>query len=241
MKNGKPSNLFPLLKAVKHPFGDHQKAYETYFCAGKNKGYGRRVVWDATGSSNLSELRHHVASHLLHMTKDECLANLPKQTREFRKVPVCSRHQLQHNQALDELVSLFWTWQPHVSAFLDNLVVVVAVLIFLRMTFQAKAYHTSGSLETSGEIILSAVQRVRQIGSYAKVDATVALANEFLQSEPAIVIFTSFTKVAKLVHQKLAERGWVGEVLTGETPAKKRQGMVDRFQVRTSDVWVHVS
>lgn len=31
MKNGKPSNLFPLLKAVKHPFGDNQKKYEVRF------------------------------------------------------------------------------------------------------------------------------------------------------------------------------------------------------------------
>ena len=107
MKNGKPSNLFPLLKAVRHPFGDHQKAYESHFCAGKEKSFGRgRVVWDANGSSNLVQLRQHVASHMLHMTKEECLEELPPKTREFRQVPVSSRHQLQHNQALNELVGV---------------------------------------------------------------------------------------------------------------------------------------
>jgi hypothetical protein len=40
--------------------------------------------------------------------------------------------------------------------------------------------------------------------------------------------------VAKQVHQQLAASGWEGELLTGETPAKKRQGMVDNFQVRRS-------
>lgn len=106
MKNGKPLNLFPLLKAVNHPFGDHQKAYETYFCAGHTKQFGRgSVVWDANGSSNLPQLREHVASHLLYMTKEECLDELPPQTRVFRHVPVSSRHQLQHNLALNELVS----------------------------------------------------------------------------------------------------------------------------------------
>ena len=106
MKNGKPLNLFPLLKAVNHPFGAHQLAYETYFCAGQTKKFGRdREVWDANGSSNLSQLRQHVSSHLLYMAKEECLDELPPRTRVFRHVPVSSRHQLQHNLALNDLVS----------------------------------------------------------------------------------------------------------------------------------------
>lgn len=105
MKNGKPLNLFPLLKAVRHPFGSHQKAYEIHFCAGREKSYGPgRPVWDANGSSNLPQLRAHISSHLLHMTKEQCLADLPSQTRLFRKVPVSSRHQLRHNNALNDLV-----------------------------------------------------------------------------------------------------------------------------------------
>jgi hypothetical protein len=64
-----------------------------------------QVVWDAYGSSNLLQLRLHVASHMLHiMTKEECLEELPPQTRVFRQVPVSSRHQLQHNMALNTLV-----------------------------------------------------------------------------------------------------------------------------------------
>ena len=35
MKNGKPSNLFPLLKAARHPFGDNQQLYEIFFCNGQ--------------------------------------------------------------------------------------------------------------------------------------------------------------------------------------------------------------
>lgn len=104
MKNGKPLNLFPLLKAARHPFGDHQKAYETHFCSGHNKQIRGKVVWDANGASNLVQLRQHVSSHLLYMTKEECLDELPPKTREFRQVPVSSRHQLQHDSALNELV-----------------------------------------------------------------------------------------------------------------------------------------
>lgn len=104
---------------------------------------------------------------------------------------------------------------------------------------QAKVYNTSGSLENSGDLILSAVQRVRQIGSFAKIDATVALAKEVLQDQPAVVIFTSFVTVAKIVHKQLSELGWEGELLTGETPQKKRQEMVDNFQVRKMTRWLN--
>ena len=108
MKNGKPCNLFPLLRAVRHPLGRHQKAYERHFCAGVEKSYGRgRPVWDASGSSNLVQLNRLVTSHLLYLTKEQCLASLPPLTRETRKVPVSSRCQLQYDAALRHLVSCF--------------------------------------------------------------------------------------------------------------------------------------
>lgn len=206
MKNGKPANLFPLLKAVKHPFGDHQKEYERHFCDGREKSFGRgRVVWDANGCSNLSQLKEHISSHLLHMTKESCLGDLPPQTRVYKHVTVSSKHQLQHNQALNELATI---------------------------------YASTGKLEHAGDAILTAVTRVRQIGSYAKIDATVAIVKDVLQEEAAVVVFTSFAKVAKEVHRKLADSGWLGELLTGETPAHKRQSMVDNFQQGLAPVFV---
>jgi hypothetical protein len=88
--------------------------------------------------------------------------------------------------------------------------------------------------EDDNESVLGAVQRLRVTCSHAKVGATVELAIKVLEQEPALVLFTSFAQVAKQVHQQLAASGWEGELLTGETPAKKRQGMVDNFQVRRS-------
>jgi SNF2 family DNA or RNA helicase len=48
MKNGRPSNLFPLLRAVQHPFGDNQKRYEFYFCNGQHKLFRGRETWDVS-------------------------------------------------------------------------------------------------------------------------------------------------------------------------------------------------
>ncbi len=105
MKNGKPSNLFPLLKAVQHPFGDDQRLYEVFFCNGQQRQYGGRTIWDASGSSNLSLLNAHITSHVFRKTKEDCLKDLPKKTREYKLVPVSSKFELQHNKALLDMVS----------------------------------------------------------------------------------------------------------------------------------------
>jgi hypothetical protein len=106
MKNGRPSNLFPLLRATRHPFGDDQRRYEFFFCNGQSKRYGNREVWDASGSSNLSLLHAHIMSHILYKTKEDCLKELPEKVREYKVVPVGSKYEIQHSRALNDLVSI---------------------------------------------------------------------------------------------------------------------------------------
>jgi superfamily II DNA or RNA helicase len=209
MKNGRPSNLLPLLKAVRHPLARHERAFETHFCQGRHiyfgQGGGGTAKWTATGSAHLSQLRELTQSHLLHLTKDECLKELPPQTRVFQAVPVSSRMQMQHDEALRHLAKVFT--------------------------------DKKNSINANGDAILGAVQKLRMIGSLAKIDGTVQLAKQVLETEPAIVIFTSFQKVAAAVHRQLCDAGWQGELLTGETPAKKRELLVDKFQNGLSPVF----
>ncbi|KAL7539166.1 hypothetical protein ACHAXR_011839 [Thalassiosira sp. AJA248-18] len=203
MKNGKPSNLFPLLKAVKHPFGDNQKRFEFFFCNGQQRTMRGALVWDATGSSNLKELNAHTLTHIFRLTKEECL-RLPPRKREFRNVPVSPRHQLRYTEALKDLALAF----------------------------------SSDANGGERDDILSLLLKLRQKSSIAKVDAVVGLSNSILTEESSIVIFTHFVAVAKDIHQKLEERDWAGELLTGETKSNKRQAMVDRFQAGLSPVFV---
>jgi SNF2 family DNA or RNA helicase len=107
MKNGKPSNLFPLLRAVRHPLGKNQMAYEKHFCGGMLKSFGRgKPVWDANGCANLKQLKRLVSSNLLHLTKEQCLTLLPL-TRHRYEVPISHRNQLQYIQAVKNLASLY--------------------------------------------------------------------------------------------------------------------------------------
>lgn len=49
MKNGKPCNLFPLLRAIRHPLGNNQRKFEVDYCDGHHKFFGRtKKVWDAS-------------------------------------------------------------------------------------------------------------------------------------------------------------------------------------------------
>lgn len=207
MKNGRPSNLFPLLQAVRHPFGDHQMRYESNFCDGQQRMMNGKEVWLATGSSNLRELNAHTASHIFRMTKEECMSKeLPPRKRELRTVPVGPLQQQRYTQALNDL---------------------------------AKAFTASkGECGGDSEDILTPFNRLRQISSFAKVDAAVSIANSILNEESSIVVFTSFVDIAKQIHQKLEGMDWAGELLTGETATKKRQLMVDNFQSGLSPVFV---
>lgn len=200
-------NLFPLLRAVRHPFGDDQNAYERYFCNGQQKRFGKNVRWDASGSSNLSLLNDHISSHLMYKTKEECLKELPPKTRECRTVPVSRRSELLYANAMNELAKVHYSFVGNAE-------------------------------RDEHDQVLSAFLRVRQLASFAKVDATVDLAKSILQEEDSIVIFTCFVDVAKEVQRKLNELGWSGEVLTGKTPVKNRQEIVDNFQAGISPVFV---
>ena len=123
MKNGRPSNLFPLLRAVNHPLGRNQKAYETHFCAAQTIQFGPGISrWDTRGSSNLPQLKRLINSNMLHLTKQECLPELPPLTRTSHHIPVSSRCQTQYNEAVKDLVSLLpntdywnilWNLVPH--------------------------------------------------------------------------------------------------------------------------------
>lgn len=96
---------------------------------------------------------------------------------------------------------------------------------------QASIHTNALNTNDGGEAVLGAFQRLRVTCSFAKVGATVELAKSILEKEPSLVIFSCFAQVVKAVHEQLTNSGWAGELLTGETPQKKRQGMVDRFQV----------
>ena len=107
MKNGKPSNMFPLLKAVKHPLGANQRAFEKHFCEGHLRSFGAGAsTWVANGQANLKQLHRMIEPKLLYMTKDEYLKELPPMSQETRSVPVSPSYQQQYMRTIKVLANL---------------------------------------------------------------------------------------------------------------------------------------
>ena len=196
-------------------------------------------MWDAKGCSNLKQLHRLVGTNLLHLTKEKCLSDLPPLTRETRKVPISSRNQIQYTQAIKDLVrNWMWrqlrsclgerVWRPSCSKS-QPLGIAHSPLSLSRTQEQIDLRSRQNS--DKDEAVLGAMQRLRVICAHAKIGATVELAKRILEDGPAVVIFSNFAEVARKVQEQLGALGWEGELLTGKTPPKKRQGMVDNFQV----------
>lgn len=95
-----------------------------------------------------------------------------------------------------------------------------------------RARVASGEVSDDAEALVTLGQ-LRLAGSVAKVEAAVALVEELREQGQSAVVFTEFVESAKALHQALG-----GELLTGETPAKERQRLIDRFQSGQSNVFV---
>jgi SNF2 family DNA or RNA helicase len=210
MKNGKPKNIYPLLRGVRHPMtmmqetaADNQMEFEQYFCNGQYKIINWAQKWDANGAKHLSALRAHIAPVMMYLSKEEALQDLPGiAKRGHRTVPMTLELEADYKKAVKYLV---------------------------------KKLITSDSTE-----VLAASQKVRRIAADAKVAGTVDLAKNLLEEkgEPAVVIFTNFVEVARKVHDQLEACGFGVALLTGDVPAAKRQTLVDEFQSGARQVFV---
>jgi SNF2 family DNA or RNA helicase len=99
MKNGRPINLFPLLKATQHELSKNQSYFHIHYCDAHETRFTR---WDISGAINLDELFLKTRDVLLRKTKKECL-DLPEKLRVLREVEPSSNMKELYNKKMDEL------------------------------------------------------------------------------------------------------------------------------------------
>ena len=80
IKNGRPSNLYPLLVAIRHPIVRNKSFYFNRYCKVKREK-GKKPV--TIGGSNLIELHNFIKDSFFIKTKKECL-DLPEKLRVLR-------------------------------------------------------------------------------------------------------------------------------------------------------------
>lgn len=106
LKNGRPINLFPLLRACQHSLAENRRAYEEYFCNGHYKSFGSREVWDTNGASHLDDLHRQAANVIIRRTKAQCL-DLPPFTRIMHPVELTEAQTVAYRKLREEIAALY--------------------------------------------------------------------------------------------------------------------------------------
>lgn len=223
LKNGRPSNLFPLLQAIAHPLAADKRHYEEYYCNGYFKEIGRKSVWDVTGSAHLDELSKNLSDALLRRTKDECL-DLPEKQR-VRRAADLTTTQMRIYKA--DLAILAQEYRDRIAGAKAKAEAEEDDEEARKLWVEARNLENAQALVTLG--------MMRKVGSLHKVDSACALAEELLEQGQQVVIFTEFLESAKLLYSSLEG---CAELLTGETKQDDRQKIVDRFQAGESKVFI---
>lgn len=98
MRNGKPANLFPLLRMIDHSVVKVKKDFEQKYCDAKPTNFSR---WDTTGASNLAELKVKISDSLIQRKKQDCLDLPNKIYSDIRIFPEQKDMQKYHQMIVD--------------------------------------------------------------------------------------------------------------------------------------------
>lgn len=99
IKNGRPVNLYPLLKAIRHPLAEDKSGYERRYC---NAHPTRFTQWDTSGASHLDELHEKLKDVMIRRMKKDCL-DLPEKTRVIRAVELSDKAQKAYDEKFEAL------------------------------------------------------------------------------------------------------------------------------------------
>jgi SNF2 family DNA or RNA helicase len=296
-KNGRPSNIYPLLLACKHPLVYMEKSdgspahdqikklrrtFESRYCAAQPTEYSQ---WDVTGAAYLDELHRKIVDSphgVLRRRKDQCL-DLPAKVRKLVPVELTSAEAETYR---NEVAAMWAEYEQRVAKKIEE---------FKETKLPAKieenlewwvgqclaekkilAEHGVSSLDVASKedialfkaklrdnLVAAERQRIesgqalvqlgqfRHAGSRAKARATIDIidqifeedAEESLEAErenrshkpAAVIVFCAYKDTAAQIAEKFGV-----PVMSGDTPDKQRQPMVDDFQSGENRVFVGI-
>lgn len=297
-KNGRPSNIYPLLLACKHPLVYMEKSdgtpahdqikklrkqFESRYCAAQPTEYS---AWDVTGSAYLEELHRKIVDTprgVLRRRKDQCL-DLPDKIRKLVPVELSKSEQETYE---NEVAAMWDEYQQRIEAKIEdfkktklpskieeNLKWWVAKCL----ADEKKIFieHNENALEIaskedialyrarlrdhlidqerarieSGQSLVM-LGHLRHAGSKAKARAAIDLidsifeedASQYWEAEregrphknAAVIVFCAYKDTAAQIAEKFGV-----PVMSGDTPDKLRQPMVDAFQAGENRVFVGI-
>lgn len=236
MKNGLPINLFPLLRAIKHPLGDNQTAYEARYCGKHRRTLGNARVDDATRrvswkckcsmdnrqpwSPRTTSYRCGACGHAI-LVRSFIVKNGATNLDELRALiaPVLMRKLKSECLDLPPKTLMVQDVEPsdEMRAKYD------AALTTAKERYKARV--ESGEVSSEGEA-LALMTMVRMAASLAKVEATVEIARDIIEQGSKPVIFAEFKESARAIAKALDLR----DSYDGDMRPADRQALMDDFQ-----------
>ncbi len=182
LKNGRPLNLLPLLKAINHKLvasPQKVKEFKERYCGPETVRTPRGPVTTYNGATNLDELHELTKPSILRRLSKDCI-DLPELTRVVKKVELDKDGQTAYQTKLNALK----------AEYTRRLV--------------------KGEIKSGGEKLVLLTQ-LRLAGSAAKVPATIEFADEILEQGGQVVIFTEFRESAEAIAARYGVPAYTGE------------------------------
>jgi hypothetical protein len=170
IKNGRPANLYPLLKAVDHELAMNRKEYERVFCAAGATRFSR---WDASGASHLDLMHERTKDVLLRRKKKDCL-DLPTKTRVMRKAELSEVAAARYDQKLRELVDSY-------TERLKKGLISSGGEVLVEMG-QLRHAGSIGKAESAVEIAQEIIEEGRKVVLFTEFEASVSMISSQLEA-----------------------------------------------------------
>jgi hypothetical protein len=234
-RNGRPSNLFPLLRLIRHPVAKNKRKYEARYCNAGETPYSK---WDTTGASNLEELHEKIKDGLLRRRKQDpdIMAELPDKTRVFRQAEMTAEERRFFEAEIDRLTADYERRVEESARITREADRDLAAGLITPEEYEAR---TKDCISSEGGALV-ALTHLRHAASRAKVPSTIELAEDILAEGRQVVVFTEFEDTAREVaahfrvphlHGGVPTEGKGGDV-------SPRTKMVDDFQAGRTRVFV---
>lgn len=159
----RPIELYPILKLIDGKHWANWMEYAVKYCEGRHGRFG----FDASGASNISELRERISQYFLRRTKEEVLPDLPPKRHIHYPVEIDEEHAKLYKVANDNLVR------------------------FLRENRGKKDPEIVKSMQAEKLVKLNIL---REISALGKIDAAAELVHNILDSGEKVIVFSSFIK-----------------------------------------------
>jgi SWI/SNF-related matrix-associated actin-dependent regulator 1 of chromatin subfamily A len=163
-------------------------------------GHKSRFGWDSRGATNIEELQNSISKYFLRRTKDEVLTELPP--KRFIDIPVVlsSEKKFEYDLVM--------------SSFIE----------YLREIKKKNKDEINRSMHAEQLVKLN---ELRQITSTGKVDSAKEIIQNIIDGGEKVVVFSVYNEPLKQLYEEFKD---IAVMVTGETPEKTRQVIIDTFQ-----------